>query len=160
MHKKLLINILMRLRYAFEWRKGILQLKKKPNTTKRTIDFHGRALKWLRKLYERWLLLAKVTYQKSENLFLFGTEGEKGKKKNYRRGITTPCREKKTHKTKKQRYSFILFSWNWDPGCSIHINRMPGDKKNKKHFLSVLPGLTFSNTNYEKSGLATQQGFL
>lgn len=54
--------------------------------------------------------MAKVTYQKSENLFLFGTEGEKGKKKTTEEVSPHPVGKKKTHKTKKQRYSFILFS--------------------------------------------------
>lgn len=59
------------------------------NTTKRTIDFHGRTLKWLRKLSQRWLLMAKVTHQNREPGFFWQWWGEKSRRKS----ITTPCRE-------------------------------------------------------------------
>lgn len=42
--------------------KALHNFKKTNTTTKRTTDFHGRTLKWLRKLSQRWLLMAKVTY--------------------------------------------------------------------------------------------------
>lgn len=46
---------------------------------------------------------------KLDNLFLLGTEvGKKlEKKKDSRKGITTPCREN-THKPKEQPYSFFI----------------------------------------------------
>lgn len=43
--------------------KALHILKKHPIPTEKTTDFNTRILKWLKKLSQRWSLMAKVTYQ-------------------------------------------------------------------------------------------------
>lgn len=67
---------------------------------KKTTDFHATICKWLKKLSQRWPLMAKVTSQNWITwVFL---------EKDSRKGITIP-HSKNIQKTKKQLYG-ILYS--------------------------------------------------
>lgn len=69
MHKNLLINILMRLRHVFEWRKDTPQIKKTPNNNRKKLLTFMREYSSGLKSY----LKGGHNLSKLDNLFLLGT---------------------------------------------------------------------------------------